>query len=332
MRIVRARPLLFLLLVGGTASTLELVSGRASAAGLVLGALLALALWVGSRILAARREPRRRAARAVLETPPGVSVVIPARNEQGYLEEAIRSVRRQSIPVEVVVVENGSSDGTAAIARRMADRVVERDAPLGYSRARNLGAAAAGRDWLVFLDADSRMGPGALEAIFAHALRGEFGTVLGRPDRRGLGYWIFFASKNLWHRLGLYKGALGGLLFCDAELFRRIRGFDENLAIDEIHEFSRRARASGGRYVLATNGHAITSMRRFADVGLMRSLWYWCCLRFGISSGERFHSWRTGYSTYRHRALPGAAPDVRSAALPDRRRIRDLRAHSPAEL
>jgi glycosyltransferase involved in cell wall biosynthesis len=323
---------LLFLAASGTASTLEHFTGTAPRTSLVLATLLGLALLLqgGSLALGQRRERRRRAARAALDSPPSVSVVIPARNEQGYLEEAIRSVRRQWIPAEVVVVANGCTDGTAAIANRMAERVVEHAEALGFSRSRNLGAAAAGGEWLVFLDADSRMGPGALEAILSRARPGDFGTVLGRPDRWALGYWFFF--KNLWHRLGLYKGALGGLLFCDAELYRRVGGFDEGLGIDEIHVFSQRARASGGRYVLVTDAYAVTSMRRFAATGVWRSFWFWCCLRFRFSSSERFLSWRRDYCAHQHRPLPGAAAEPGSGVVHGRRPVPDLRARAPAEL
>lgn len=317
---------LFLAVVGA-AATFELFLGEAPSTALVLGVFLVLAvsLPAGVRVRAQRRARRRRAA---LANAPTVSVVIPAHDEQGHLEEAVRSVRRQAIAAEIVVVENGSSDQTRAIARRVADVVVERDAAQGFSRARNLGAAAASGALLVFLDADSRMGPGVLEAILARAPRGAVGTVLGRPDSWRLGYWILF--KNLWHRLGLYRGALGGLLFSDAELFRRAGGFDETMEMDELRDFVRRARASGGRYALVTGAHAITSMRRFVGGGMMRSLWFWCCLRFGFSSDDRFAAWRAGYRAHRHLRLHGAMTDG-SPAPRDAPRMGELPARSPAE-
>ena len=298
--VILAAPALELLGAGpiGTAAAL--------AALLVIIAFLKLGSgWLG----------RRKGARAVdPSAPPRVSVIIPACNEQGFLESAIRSVRRQSIPVELVVVENGSTDATAAIAARLADRVVQRPQPVGYSRARNLGAAVASGDWLVFLDADSEMAPDALAAIRARIRPGVFGTVLGRPDRWGFGYWVFYAFKNLAHRVGLYKGALGGLLFCESALYRRIGGFDENLEIDEIYDFSRRARENGGRYVLVTETYAVTSMRRFASEGLLSSTWYWCCLRFGVLRPSRLSSWSENYKGFRQRDRAPATPESAARA------------------
>jgi glycosyltransferase involved in cell wall biosynthesis len=236
-----------------------------------------------------------------------ISVVIPACNEEEHLAAAISSVRAQSIPTEIVVVENGSTDATAEIAFGLADRVVRTPLPAGYSRARNLGATAARGDLLVFLDADSRMAPGALEQILAAAPRGTFGTVLGRPDPPRLRYRLFYFFKNLWHRLGLYKGVLGGLLFCDAALFRAVGGFDERMALDELHDLSLRARRAGGRYRLVPRTWASTSMRRFDVIGLWRSFRFWSCLRFRLPGSQRFRAELEAYPRFR---LPAEQRDA----------------------
>jgi glycosyltransferase involved in cell wall biosynthesis len=241
-----------------------------------------------------------------------VSVVIPAFNERAWLGACIRSVRMQGVAAEIVVVENGSTDGTAAIAHLRADRVVRTERPAGYSRARNLGAAVARGDLLVFLDADSRAEAGALETLLSEARPETFGTVLGRPDPPRLRYRLFFLLKNLGHRLGLYRGVLGGLLYCDAGLFRRIGGFDEGLTIDELHDFSRRARRAGGRYRLVAKAWASTSMRRFERVGLWSSFLFWARVRFRAPARGRFRVQLEAYPAFRRDAAHRAAPAPRS--------------------
>ncbi len=301
----------------GVAAALELVAGEALGVGAVVAALVLTAFALRGWGRLARGKVPAVAPRPAGETLPRASVVIPACNEAGFLENAIRSVRRQKVAAQVVVVENGSTDATAAIARRLAVRVLEHPDPLGYSRARNLGAEVADGACLVVLDADSRMEPGALEALLARAAPETFGTVLGLPDPPSLFFDVYFWFKNTAHRLGFYKGALGGLLFCEAGLFRRIGGFDEALEIDEINEFSRRARAHGGRYVLVTDARAATSMRRFDD-GILHSAWFWCCMRFGFGRGRGFEAWQAKY-----RARQARAPELAAASAtraPERRR------------
>jgi glycosyltransferase involved in cell wall biosynthesis len=92
---------------------------------------------------------------------PRFSVVIPAFNAAATLARAIESVRAQSWPAhEIIVVDDGSTDATADVARRFGDEVrLIRQPNSGVSVARNAGAAAAMGDWLAFLDADDWYAP-----------------------------------------------------------------------------------------------------------------------------------------------------------------------------
>ena len=75
---------------------------------------------------------------------PRASVIVRARDEAAGIERALTSLRNQTVPVEILVVDSGSTDGTLEIARRMADRVIE-IAPedFTYGGALNIGAEAA---------------------------------------------------------------------------------------------------------------------------------------------------------------------------------------------
>lgn len=94
-----------------------------------------------------------------------VSVVIPAFNAESFLGEALDSVLGQTArPTEVIVVDDGSTDGTRALVRRYSDavRLVTQDNG-GAARARNVGARQATGEWLAFLDADDVWLPEKLE-------------------------------------------------------------------------------------------------------------------------------------------------------------------------
>ena len=94
---------------------------------------------------------------------PTVSVVIPCFNQARFLPHAIRSVFEQSHPpIECLVVDDGSTDETVAVAELLHARVI-RQPNSGVSAARNTGLAAASGELVVFLDADDALLPTALE-------------------------------------------------------------------------------------------------------------------------------------------------------------------------
>ena len=110
-----------------------------------------------------------------------LSVVIPAHQAAGVLPAQLDALLRQDPGAgwEIVVVDNGSTDGTAALAERYAAvhprvRLVTADAASNASYARNAGARAARGDWLAFLDADDVVAPGWVAAMEAASAVHEF--------------------------------------------------------------------------------------------------------------------------------------------------------------
>jgi glycosyltransferase involved in cell wall biosynthesis len=103
-----------------------------------------------------------------------VAVVVPVRDGEAFLREALESVRSQDLPPrEVVVVDDGSTDRSAEVARAAGARVVLQ-APAGAGAARNRGVSETTAPWLAFLDADDRWVPRKLSRQAA--------ALAGRPD------------------------------------------------------------------------------------------------------------------------------------------------------
>jgi glycosyltransferase involved in cell wall biosynthesis len=94
-----------------------------------------------------------------------VSVVIPVRNGARYLGEAIESVLAQGCrDTEIIVVDNGSTDGSRSVAESFGPAVCVIDEPQrGAAHARNSGVRLARGEYLAFLDADDLWAPGKLE-------------------------------------------------------------------------------------------------------------------------------------------------------------------------
>lgn len=111
-----------------------------------------------------------------------VAVVIPCYKQAHFLADAIESVLAQTYPAaEIVVVDDGSPDDVAGVARRYPRVRYIRQANQGLSAARNTGIRATTSELLVFLDSDDRLLPLALERGVAHlTARADRGFVAGR--------------------------------------------------------------------------------------------------------------------------------------------------------
>jgi glycosyltransferase involved in cell wall biosynthesis len=122
-----------------------------------------------------------------------VSVVIPVKNGARFIAEAVASALGQVHVKRVIVVDDGSTDGSADIAARIGDErvtVIQGD-KRGVSAARNLGFAEVGRlmpaeqsehSWVIFLDADDRLVPGATDRLL-QGVQADCVAVYGDYDR-----------------------------------------------------------------------------------------------------------------------------------------------------
>jgi glycosyltransferase involved in cell wall biosynthesis len=91
-----------------------------------------------------------------MASPAPVTIVIPVRNEAAQIGECLRQLAWAG---EVVVVDGGSTDDTAALARAAGATVIARDGAPTIAGQRNAGIAAASHEWVFGLDADERIGP-----------------------------------------------------------------------------------------------------------------------------------------------------------------------------
>ncbi len=138
---------------------------------------------------------------------PALSVVIPARDDARMLEACLRALQNQTRPAdEIVVVDNGSTDETAAVAERFGARVVVEPVP-GIPQAASAGYDAASGDIIARLDADSRPGSEWIERIVrTFRERPELDFLTGDPR--------FYGSTPLVHWMGerLYIGGMYAVL------------------------------------------------------------------------------------------------------------------------
>jgi glycosyltransferase involved in cell wall biosynthesis len=201
-----------------------------------------------------------------------ISVVIPAYEEERWVAGPLRSLRTASLPTETIVVANACTDATAAVARAHGARVIETPVR-GVSHARNVGARASAGDVLLFLDADTALAAGTLDAIGASIPeRADYGTCRIRPERATLRAIVATTLLAWGHRAA---GTSLGVLFCTRSLFERSGGFDERLVAGEDNDLNARFRRLRARRIYLAQATAFTSMRRFERLGYLRTNLAW---------------------------------------------------------
>ena len=145
---------------------------------------LAGAGWACGWVLAGRRHVLNPPPTGDVTTGPAVSVIVPVRNEASRLPRLLELLQASEPPLhEVIVVDDGSTDATAHLAREAGARVLPASPPPGWNGkpwACRQGAAAATGDVLVFLDADTEPARHVLQTLGTTAMRGELVSVQPR--------------------------------------------------------------------------------------------------------------------------------------------------------
>ena len=168
---------------------------------------------------------------------PQITVVLPTRDRAALMERAIRSVQHQTWPYwELVVVDDGSQDGTAAALEALAQsdrriRVIRTDA-VGVAKARNAALAIARGEVITYLDDDNEYFPGYLAAVAA-AFRGDADLELTYAAQLWVGSGPdVIATFDRYSWAGLFAHSVSMDTNAVAHrigLFHRLGGFDETL-------------------------------------------------------------------------------------------------------
>jgi glycosyltransferase involved in cell wall biosynthesis len=244
---------------------------------------------------------------------PTVSVVIPAYNAEGYVRDAVTSAIRQTYPLqEIVCVDDGSTDGTLKVLRRLEaqhpDHVHVMTGPnRGASAARNRGIERVTGEYIQFLDADDALLPEKLEqdldvlaADQASVLFGGYESFEGGEKVHECATyvskdpWICLANQNFGHTsANLFR----------AHAVREVGGWDEERPFNQDYDLIARILMEGGD--VAFGRHKYTRV---------------CCRKDSISAewgrDERTAQLKLDHDVLRHlRAREG--PEKRVAAVED---------------
>jgi GT2 family glycosyltransferase len=232
------------------------------------------------------------------------AVILPTRNRARYLEVALGSIAPQAAEagVEVIVVDDGSRDATAAVAARHGARRIAHDSPRGLNAARNAGVEASDASLLVFVDDDVEASSGWLAALLAAAGAHPEAEVFGGPIEGRVDGWgrrrcgregppITFLDLGPEDREA--ELVWGANMTIRRSALERVGPFDARLELyGDEEEWERRLRARDGRirYVAA----ARVLHRRTGEDARLPAL--------------ARAAWRRGRAGRRYDALKGTPP------------------------
>ena len=231
-----------------------------------------------------------------------ISIVVPAYNEAkclpATLEKIVAALAIGDYDSELIVVDNQSTDETAAIAKSFGAQVFT-ETVHNIARVRNTGAKNSAGDVLIFVDADTLV-PETLFQIIADEMKNElcFGGAVavdfGAFERKWMKYYL--RGGELWQKIFNWK--LGATQFCRKTVFREIGGYDETIFMSEDVQFYRRlakyAKRKDGRLFFVEKPRVLTSARRFNQMSLWKTLLLTNPMFFVLTSRQK-RFWKDWY-------------------------------------
>jgi glycosyltransferase involved in cell wall biosynthesis len=174
-----------------------------------------------------------------------VSAIIPTRNASKTLEICLKSIKAQTYnPIEIIVVDNYSTDETHEIAKKYATKILLKGPE--RSAQRNHGAKYANGEYLLFIDADMELTPRVVQECVDQALEGYDATII--PELTvGEGFWAKVRALERATYIGdtLFEAAR----FFKKDVFQRLGGYDKN--ITGLEDYDIQARLEGGAFKVA---------------------------------------------------------------------------------
>jgi glycosyltransferase involved in cell wall biosynthesis len=226
---------------------------------------------------------------------PTISAIVPARNEEATIAAAVESLAAQPEIKEIIVINDQSTDGTAAALQQLSSQYVQlrvletRELPSGWvgkNYAVSLGAAQATGDWLLFTDADGVHLPGSAAQAIADAAATGAGLVSYSPEQETRCWWekalIPFVYTRLAHKYSYAEvnhpdspaaAASGQYLLIRREEYLRIGG--HGAVAGEVLEdvaLARLAKQAGVRLHFAS-GNGIMRVRMYQTFAAMWQGW-----------------------------------------------------------
>ena len=175
-----------------------------------------------------------------------ISVIIPVKNGSNYLPQAISGILKQGMNVEIIVVDDASSDSTAEIAQKYNCKLIRHDISKGPVVAKNSGLKVAGGKYIMFHDHDDIMKDNALKKLYEELSSDSDCFAVEAKVKDFYSPDMPECEKNKTKiKPEAYWGLFTGAILIKKEAFDKIGLFDENVSAGEIISWQAKMDANG---------------------------------------------------------------------------------------
>lgn len=218
---------------------------------------------------------------------PLVSVIIPTFNSERFLEECLSSLKRQTYErLEIVIVDDGSTDSTIGIAERHGCKIIK-NPKVGRAAAKNEGVRHSFGEYLVFVDSDMELTPNVLsECVDLAESDSHVGGVVTPERSVGNSFWV----KVRDFERSFYAGSVvESARFFPTKLVKEVGGYEENLIFFEESTLPYKIQKKGNNVFARVNSVILHREENFSLITWLRKKSYY---------GKTIHVYEHKYRDY----------------------------------
>jgi len=168
---------------------------------------------------------------------PLISVVVPTKNSEGFLEQCLRTIKEQTYKnLEIIVVDNNSTDKTKEIAKKYTKLIFNKGPE--RSTQRNYGASKARGDYLLFIDSDMELTKNVVKDCIRRIQNTDIGGLIIPEESFGKGFWA--RCKTLERSFYVGVDWIEAARFFPKDVFNQVGGYDETQISGEDWDLNQR--------------------------------------------------------------------------------------------
>ncbi len=192
-----------------------------------------------------------------------ISIIIPAHNEEQYIEKTIKNIQANKMPMEIIVVCDNCNDKTFSISKKYTKKVFNVNYT-NIAKTKNFGTKKAIGDILVFIDADTLISQNYLEEISKALTKYDYGVGKWISESKTIiGKYIAW-TNNRYHKL---YSSINGNSFIRSKVFHEVNGFNESILRGEDSNLGERLKKNKFSFIHLGNIMQIPSERKYKQEG-----------------------------------------------------------------